>query len=89
MSVCVLPQTGWLCSCTSDAEAVTTVQSRAHRHRVRVRSSFLWFMMYAPLKYQGSFQWGQRASVFAQAKTEAHMCATGVDFSGFFLIMEV
>ena len=46
-------------------------------------------MMYAPLKYRGSFQWGQRVSVFAQAKTEAHMCATGVDFSGFFLIMEV
>ena len=29
------------------------------------------------------------ASVFARAKTEAHMCASGVDFSGFFLIMEV
>ena len=33
--------------------------------------------------------WGQRVSVFARAKTEAHMCATGVDFNGFFLIMEV
>ena len=51
-------QMRWLCTDTSDAEAVTTMQSRAHRHRVRVKSNFLWFMMYAPLKYQGSFQWG-------------------------------
>ena len=53
MLVCVAPQMGWLCTCTSDAETVTTMQSRAHRHRVRVRSSFLWFMMYAPLKCWG------------------------------------
>ena len=84
-------QSAWLwlpVFCTSDAEAVTTMQSKAHRHRVRVRSSFLWFMMYAPLKYRGLSS-GARVSVFAWAKTEVHMCTSGVDFSGFFLIMEV